>query len=430
MAIVTIVLSVMLLALSVLSIAIPVGAQSSTSYLDRKFVHKATIYPFSFFLEPTPTELDNSAYSMLNDKLETVLKEYISSKTNNISGDSSEIYFLSLNMFTSLLEDLKTRVTVTSVTASFLAKQQEDVPSPADMEEWISHAINTNLAPSLAGTSLDYITKITYASSKKDDIPVNFGYRKGPTFADTPGVTHQGETNNNNSVPMGLIIGLSTAFLILAALLGIIIAFQRRRIGHKADFQGNAMKTNPTLLNVADDTTEEGSDNEIPSNPRRLLSTRKDNKRSVDSIFLNIESGSSKNRGPSKRTERGDSVAPVKPRNIKVLAENEPRWVEGGGWGWKNSTGEENARNLSSKSNDDSSVSSGSYASGSCGSGWTIETEDGDSTALKTINPVQPILPALISTESFERDNQAALTKDMLTCAWNHGVRDNKEVTL
>jgi len=54
-------------------------------------------------------------------------------------------------------------------------------------------------------------------------------------------------------------------------------------------------------------------------------------------------------------------------------------------------------------------------------SGWTVETEAGDSTALKSIPSTIPKLsiPPAMPPENFERDRQISVQKDMLTSLWS-----------
>jgi len=55
-------------------------------------------------------------------------------------------------------------------------------------------------------------------------------------------------------------------------------------------------------------------------------------------------------------------------------------------------------------------------------SDWTVNTEAGDSAALKSIphgSQVLVAVPSSVSTESFERDRPINLRKDMLTSAWS-----------
>jgi hypothetical protein len=64
---------------------------------------------------------------------------------------------------------------------------------------------------------------------------------------------------------------------------------------------------------------------------------------------------------------------------------------------------------------------------------WTVATEAGDSMAIKSIHPnaglIAPNSPntsALMLSESFERDRQVAITKDMLTGQWSGKVTNQK----
>jgi hypothetical protein len=52
---------------------------------------------------------------------------------------------------------------------------------------------------------------------------------------------------------------------------------------------------------------------------------------------------------------------------------------------------------------------------------WTVLSEAGDSTALKTISTQQMmvVVPAMVNSESFERERPVNLRKDMLTSAWS-----------
>jgi hypothetical protein len=54
-------------------------------------------------------------------------------------------------------------------------------------------------------------------------------------------------------------------------------------------------------------------------------------------------------------------------------------------------------------------------------SDFTVKTEAGDTTVLKTINAKQmmAVVPAMINSESFERERPVNLRKDMLTSAWS-----------
>jgi hypothetical protein len=54
-------------------------------------------------------------------------------------------------------------------------------------------------------------------------------------------------------------------------------------------------------------------------------------------------------------------------------------------------------------------------------SDFTVKTEAGDTTALKTINAKQMmvVVPAMMNSESFERERPVNLRKDMLTSAWS-----------
>jgi len=61
---------------------------------------------------------------------------------------------------------------------------------------------------------------------------------------------------------------------------------------------------------------------------------------------------------------------------------------------------------------------------------WTVNTEAGDTTALKSINTSKMLLvvPAMVNTESFERDRPVALRKDMLTSAWSGRATGSRAV--
>lgn len=65
---------------------------------------------------------------------------------------------------------------------------------------------------------------------------------------------------------------------------------------------------------------------------------------------------------------------------------------------------------------------------------WTVATEAGDSMAIKSIHPngIVPSSPntgALMFSESFERDRQVAITKDMLTSQWSGKVTNQRGPT-
>lgn len=62
---------------------------------------------------------------------------------------------------------------------------------------------------------------------------------------------------------------------------------------------------------------------------------------------------------------------------------------------------------------------------------WTVATEAGDSMAIKSIHPNvlvpnSPNTSALMLSESFERDRQVAITKDMLTGQWSGNVTNQR----
>lgn len=173
----------------------------------------------------------------------------------------------------------------------------------------------------------------------------------------------KGKSSNNKT---GMLVGVIVACVVAVALLGMLVA--RRQFGL---FGGSGSKR------MFDQELDSVNDSE------------KSKKGDADTVNESYETDGSPDRrtSPSKHGFVNDNNKVLSVTRMQQLPEQEHAYDADAG-----------------------SVSD-----------FTVKTEAGDTTVLKTINhqQIMAVVPAMINSESFERERPVNLRKDMLTSAWS-----------
>jgi len=132
--------------------------------LDGSF-SKMYLSPFSVLLEPTNIKFDASAYSTIQRELQNVLEDYIRLKERI---PTSSAFRLSLGPIDGVWNGSKTTISVNTIFVTFLRGNEYVIPSPAELNTLVAHAIDKGAFISrLETTELDFIKGNTYIPSNQ-----------------------------------------------------------------------------------------------------------------------------------------------------------------------------------------------------------------------------------------------------------------------
>jgi hypothetical protein len=334
---------------------------------------------FQIVMTPSPYELDISGQDEFHRLCERVLFDYITNELfkNALVYSDVELQYVLLGDMQSQhtpgndnvrhLQDTtttetdatiggSTTLTLSSGVASFLGAGL--VPSTEQVNIWVQEAIDTTLVQYLReqGTDFYYVGEGTFVPNAT---PVSQPEESSAVIAD------------NNQI--GMLVGVAVACVVAVALLGMFVA--RRHFGLLGGSGASGRRMfDQELDSVNDsDTSRKGGDSDT-----------------VNESY-ETDGGSPVRKGPSS-PGFGGAVAGFERKEQLDLMQQETFEQE------------------QVYDADAGSVSD-----------FTVKTEFGDTTALKTINAKQimAVVPAMINSESFERERPVNIRKDMLTSAWS-----------
>jgi hypothetical protein len=334
---------------------------------------------FQIVMTPSPYELDMSGQDEFHRLCERVLFDYMSDRLfrNNLVYSNVELQFVMLGDLQSVHTPAETRhlqdstttttdatssggsttLTLSSGVASFLGGGL--VPSEDQVNIWVQEAIDTSLVQYLReqGTDFYYVGESTFVVPQ-------------PTPVSLPESSSNATSRSNT----GMLVGVAVACVVAVALLGMLVA--RRHFGLLGGSKGGRRMFDQELdsVNGSDNSKKAGGD--------------------ADTVNESYETdGSPSRKGPS----------------------NSPGF-NGGAAGFESSR--QRIEQMQQQTMEQEHVYDADAGSVS---DFTVKTEAGDTTALKTINAKQimAVVPAMINSESFERERPVNLRKDMLTSAWS-----------
>jgi hypothetical protein len=333
---------------------------------------------FQIVMTPSPYELDMDGQDEFHRLAERVLFDYMSNELfrNILVYSDVELEYVLLGDLHSVrtpednvrhLQDTtataatsiggSTTLTLSSGVASFLGSGL--VPSEDQVNIWVQEAIDTSLVQYLReqGTDFYYVGDSTFVPN--------------PTPVSQPEEPTSRASSSNQT---GMFVGVAVACVVAVALLGMLVA--RRHLGLLGgNGSGGRRMFDQELDSVNDsDGSKKAGD--------------------ADTVNESYETdGSPARKGPSP---------------------NSPGFG-GGAAGFESKQQIKQTQQQIMEQEHVYDADAGSV------SDFTVRTEAGDTTALKTINAKQimAVVPAMINSESFERERPVNLRKDMLTSAWS-----------
>lgn len=325
---------------------------------------RVTLGPFLVRLAPTPRRLGDEELDALYVHIQNTLLDYMSQVT-----DTGLIvqYFVITNVGISALEDNVSTLRFGEAACAF-ERVDPDVPSPDSVliQEWIRQAIDTRLVDELQETDFYYVTRANFVSLTEiglDNSNNNAdGVQQGGTGADVSRDGNGDDTGRAGVVMIASVVIASVAVMLLAALL-----VKNHRSRWRAGGDGRTEVRSPVSL----------ESNDLSHRTATM----------PPSIMLDPRRASS---STMRAYEQELASSPALPQHHPTT------------------------RSLEYSSSDARSLADSE-------SSWTVATEMGDSAAVHSIatHGGAGAAGGLVATESFERDRQVYLQKDMLTTTWS-----------
>ena len=350
------------------------------------------IQPFAVQLTGASEDFSSSDLNALYLVMSQVVSDYVVT-----TKQTANVAYL-------LLGDISSSLSDTGTTELNLNTGALKLDGASDMDEttlssWVAEAIDLNYVAALQDTPYSYVTAAKYAGDGATGKP-NDGETPTDDKGDdqTSGIVDQPAATVSNS-KTGVIAGSCAAAATLVGLLAILLVSRTKKQSKVAYIEQQNSKDDslffdPSSKDLQNIFVPTGSDEEkrqgnSPTGLTLALSQLHQGIVSNSSGLSTSTASSTEHSGPSPAMQ----IVAGKPGILGAA----PMVLDDG----KSLDGHE--------------------------SDFTVNTEAGDSTAVKSMTPQKLYHPANIFTnmerESFERDRQVCIRKDMMTSTWSGGTQ-------
>jgi hypothetical protein len=341
---------------------------------------RVLINPFSVTLSGTSAPFTDLELNDLYKTLEDVILSYII----NVQQILNVGYVLLGDIHYAASEDDTTELFLNTGKALFgQASSTYYVPDETTLNMWVAEAVDTMYLSALQQSSFGYVTQVKYsadnATQAADDEDADSTLDEAAT------------SNSNSSNQAGVIIGSIIAVLGAVAVIALLLVRGgRRSVGYVE--QQNSNEEDPKdgssgATGVACAASGEDGAAESDKNPPTGVAATQIHSIVSSSSALSVSTASTENSGPSATQPTTDDVKPGILGAVPMVLDDN--------------------RSLDGEESD-----------------FTVNTEAGDSLAVKSVvfNQFVEAPPSLLNSierESFERERQVSIRKDMLTSTWS-----------